>query len=151
MRENIEDVARKYLGKSSLQEEVTEEEEEEEEYPMDDPDLPYIISVGDYEDTECPNIKRQLIYYESDDVLTYGDTDQIISDPEQIVGNQALVNFGKGSNDPDIVYVRDNKLGIDYEICRQEKSYTEMVVGVPPKKSKPRVKKVKDLDVDEED
>ena len=99
------------------------------------PDTPYVILTEEFNEGNPEYDKVSLAYYEEDDTLT-DDNEEIIPNPEDIIG-YALSCFGQDSNDPDIVYVRNEKLGIDYEVCRIPKSYQATVLGItdlPPKK-----------------
>jgi hypothetical protein len=74
-----------------------------------------------------------------DDTLS-DENEEIISDVSYVIGYDALSSFGDGSDDPDIVYVRNEKLQTDYEVTRLNKSYSETVLGVIPEK-KPRARR----------
>lgn len=103
---------------------------------------PYIIDVNDFNSLRSDIIcdKVSLTYYQDDDVLIDED-EEIISNVYDIIGNEALTSFGKYGPDPDIVYVRNERLGIDYEIARLYKSYQVTVLGM--KEEGPPRKKVK--------
>lgn len=83
------------------------------------PNPPYVISEDEF--GEFGNEEKTLIFY-SDSVLA-DDDDDIIVDPEAVVGN-ALEEF----NDPmtERVFVRDEKEEIDYIILRSEKTFSEV-------------------------
>lgn len=93
------------------------------------PDAPYVIhyderyDIQDYSD-------MSLTYYEGDDVLC-NERDEVIAgdDRERQVGEANLSKFGHGSNDPAIVYVRNDALEIMYEIVRSPNSFAEEVHG----------------------
>ncbi len=83
-----------------------------------------IISMEEYAaDDELDHV---TLNYFDDDVLT-DELDAVISDPDLLVGVDALVSFGVQSGDNDIVYVRNNKLGIMYEVVRTNKDYAAPV------------------------
>ena len=149
-----------WIKNGDLPEDILEELNPEENELADllpDGDEPYIIDVGTFDADESVFEKQELYYYEGDDTLA-DMSDNVIKNPEKKVGGLALQNFGKGSKDPDIVYVRDENNQIDYEILRTKKSYAEEVMGLiqqeeiekQPKKSKPKTKKVKTHDEDDE-
>lgn len=149
-----------WIKNGDLPKDVLEELNPEENELADllpDGDEPYIIDVGTFDADESVFEKQELYYYEGDDTLA-DMSDNVIKNPEKTVGGLALQNFGKGSKDPDIVYVRDENNQIDYEILRTKKSYAEEVMGLiqqeeieeQPKKSKPKTKKVKTHDEDDE-
>ena len=67
--------------------------------------------------------KQELKYFEADDVVC-DDGDRLIDNPEELIGNEALFAFDAPDlEDPDIVYVRNNKTSVDYSIVRYEGSY----------------------------
>ena len=54
------------------------------------------------------------------------------------------MNFGNQSDDPNVVYIRNNKRNADFEVVLDERSYTVVVLGFVSEKEKPR--KMRDLD-----
>lgn len=81
-----------------------------------DPEEFGISESGD--DFDCVS----LVYY-ADGVLT--DTwDQIIQNVEDLVGEEFPEHFGEYEDD--IVFVRNYKLCTDYEICRDNRKFTEV-------------------------
>lgn len=116
---------------------VVDMEDAENEY-RESSDEPYVISVDEYNEENETHDKLTITYYNIDDTLV-DERDEIIADVDSIIGNEALSRFGDGSNDPDIVYVCNERLAIDYEVIRVDKSYQETVLGiVPPKKPRRR-------------
>lgn len=91
-----------------------------------EPDMPYVISQEEFFENEPDNEQTQLVYYEEDGVLA--DTSDKPVD-EAIVGPDNLERFGHGSNDPNIVYVRNEKMELDFEILRAEGKYADQVMG----------------------
>lgn len=89
---------------------------------------PYIISKEEYFEGEKEYEQIALTYYEGDDVLT-DDSDSVISDTNTTVGDDNLAKFGHGSDDKNIVYVRNDKSQIDFEIARHTGTYTKDVLG----------------------
>lgn len=91
-----------------------------------DADKPYIISVEDFSE-EMPHYdKETILYYEVDNTLA-DNNDEIIQDVSGTIGDNALESFGVDSDDEDIVYIRNGRLGIDYEVIRQHKSFAEYI------------------------
>lgn len=90
------------------------------------PGDPYIIHVNEFED----NMKKQkdlaLTYYVGDHVLVDEDMSPVYN-VNHVVGN--LV-FGKGSGQSDVVYIRNEKLGYDYEVTREDGTYEAAVQGI---------------------
>jgi hypothetical protein len=105
---------------------------------------PYVMSVMLYNEHD-PNFQKiTLIYYTEDDVVV-DDDDSVLNDVDSIIGNKNLQMFGHGSNDPEVVYVRNEKLSTDMEIIRREGSYQELVLGIHPQ-PKPTPRKMRESD-----
>jgi hypothetical protein len=109
---------------------VTHEWDWHEERRHRSPDIPYVIHYDEREEMEGYSIET-LTYYEGDDVLC-NERDEII-DPDyqrdQLVGEKNLERFGHGSGDPVIVYIRNDKLEMVYEVVRSPHHYAEEVHG----------------------
>ena len=90
-----------------------------------DPQYPYVISIDewavpedDYEGYEQVSIK----YYAGDNTLL--DTkEEIVLNVDELVGVESLTRFGHLSQDDEIVYVRNERLGLLIEIVRIEEGY----------------------------
>jgi len=124
-----------------------EDEEVEDEAPNDDPPdeyyyddqekydkqrkfrKPYIITGEAYDNENLHYDKLSFGYYVEDDVLV-DDNEDIVTGISETVGDEALVSFGDDSDDPDIVYVRNEGVSADIEIIRIEESYKESVLGM---------------------
>lgn len=95
-------------------------------------DKPYIITHDEYFAAERDYETASLTYFEVDDTLV-DERDQPIEETDPIVGDEHLARFGSGSKDKNIVYIRNDRLGIDYEITKSKGSYLEEVLGLPEK------------------
>lgn len=90
-----------------------------------DPDMsdsPYVISpdeFGNVDDHTCVN----LSYY-ADGVLA-DDWDTVVLDPIEEVGPDIASHFGE--YEEDTVFVRNEKLKVDYEICRDLRTFAEVM------------------------
>ena len=87
---------------------------------------PYVISsdeFGFFDDYE----EITLTYY-ADDILA-DDQDRIIEDKESIIGRDALSRLT--NTDDETVYVRNEKLKVDYEICYDYKQFAEVMDEQP--------------------
>lgn len=104
---------------------------------------PYIISMDEYIEDELNHEKLALLYYEEDDTLA-DEQEQIVANVLEMVGPKALVSFGEGSDDPDTVYIRNEYLGIDFEVIRNGKSYKKEVLGIVDAPKAKRRKKTND-------
>ena len=89
---------------------------------VSDMDEPRVISPDEFGELEYDTVS--LTYYE-DGVLA-DDMDESISDIEDLIGNDALNHFGDNEDDPDAVYVRNDRMKIDYEILRDPRPYSEV-------------------------
>lgn len=86
---------------------------------------PYIIHRDEYFAEEENYSQSTLTYYRGDNVLC-DELDTPIYNMEKVVGT--LV-FGKGSNDPMVVYVRNENLEADYEVLLDHGYYQTEVLG----------------------
>lgn len=103
----------------------------EEEYPGEIEKMPdiQIITEDDYVNSFQSYAKHSLIYYTDDDVLFSEDTESVVPYINETVGD-ACNRFGEKSDDPDMVFVRNHRLGEDYDIVKKESSYSEEVLGI---------------------
>jgi hypothetical protein len=104
----------------------------EEELANRSPDVPYVVHRNEHE--EGPENeeydKYTLTYFEGDDVLCRDD-DTIIEDQDGVIGLGNLSRFGHGSGDPNIVYIRNDKLRVDIEVVHSDGKYATEVAGFP--------------------
>lgn len=90
-------------------------------------DHPYIIHEDEWTGASKAYNQTQYTYWAGDDVLT--DTDNTpIPHPNQVVGSENL-RFGHGAGDPNIVFVRNDRLELDIEIDREPGSFEEEILG----------------------
>jgi hypothetical protein len=94
-----------------------------------------IISVK--ENTEDGQFNKELITFYEGDMTFCTESDEIIDDPNGLFGANIHLHFGEGSEDPDVVYVRNEKTGTDYEITRNRGKYSVFVLGMPEEDPKP--------------
>ena len=97
-------------------------EENKEEGDPDMNDSPYVISpdeFGNRDDHTCVS----LSYY-ADGVLA-DDWDTPVIDPIEEVGPDIASHFGE--YEEDTVFVRNEKLKVDYEICRDLRTFAEVI------------------------
>ena len=94
----------------------------------------YLMTKEDFETNDTGFTQTTLLYYPEDDVLT-DVKDKALRNIEKTLGTDALVSFGLYSDDIDVVYVCNPKLKGEYEVIRQEGSYSEKVLGKPKKKA----------------
>jgi hypothetical protein len=115
-----------------------------------DPDT-LIISWDQF---EAAMNDHQTLYYFEDGVYADENSEQI-DHPQTLIGANAHLHFGEESADPDVVYIRNSRLEIDYEIIREKGTYKKEVLGIEEKpKGKPKekaVKKTRKEDLTDED
>lgn len=92
------------------------------------PDRPYIISAPEYLGNDTNYSQESLVWYMGDQMLI-DDQDDPLDDPEGAVGLGNL-QFGRWSDDANVVYVRNDHLLLDFEIIRHEGKYSEIVLGL---------------------
>jgi len=100
---------------------------------------PYIISVQEYMAGEAEFNQVTVSYFAGDEVLC-DDSDDPIDEVETVVGHDNLTKFGHRSNDANIVYVRNEKLQIDFEVIKNNGNYSEIVAGFESSPKLPRRK-----------
>jgi hypothetical protein len=98
---------------------------EEEEQNRGNPEVPYIIHVDEYFANEKDYQQSTLQYYQGDNIIC-DETDVPLYNPEKIVGK---LMFGHGSNDPNICYVRNEKLEMEWEILLDHGHFQTEVLG----------------------
>ena len=93
------------------------------------PEEPYVISVGEFQEGD-ENDNVVLTYFEGDDNVV-DESNVIVPDVNRLIGEEALTMFGKFSEDKNIVYVRNERLNLDFEIIRDHRSWTDSLLGIP--------------------
>lgn len=144
-----------------------DDEPEEEEYFYGDPDednprvdleggfevgqpegisrkAPYLISEDEFAYGDPSHDKVTIYYYAGDDTLA--DEDETILNIGDHIGFEATEHF-----DNDVVYVRNEYLGIDYEVVRYRSSYSVAVLGLNVEEEAKRGYRRKSSFVEEED
>ena len=95
------------------------------------PNGPYVITEDEFNDNEVGYTQVSITYYAGDDILT-DDKDAPVEDPESIVGD-ALSRFGEGVSEAgqNMVFVRNTKIELDFEVTRSFGKYGIEVAGLP--------------------
>lgn len=91
-------------------------------------DKPYIITKEEFFENEDELPQINLTYYRGDDVLT-DEEDRTIDNADGLIGNENLQKFGYGSKDRNVLYVRNPKIGSEYEIVHSHGKYSVEVLG----------------------
>jgi hypothetical protein len=90
---------------------------------------PYIIHQDEFSQNEKGYSQVTYTYYAADDVLVDEENGHPLPHADMIVGVNNL-RFGHGTDDIDVVFVRNDRLELDMEICRSPDSYEEEVLGI---------------------
>jgi hypothetical protein len=95
-------------------------------------DVPYVVSEAEFIEANEEGVVHQVsyTYYAGDDVMVDGE-EEIVDDWDKTVGRENL-KFGHLSEDPRIVYIRNEWLEIDFEVTKHDGTYTEIVAGLNP-------------------
>lgn len=102
--------------------------EQEKSKRASDPSVPYVISEEEYMEGEPKYEQVTLTYYEEDQTLSDAKDDKV-DNVDYIVGEGNLMRFGHGSNDPRVVYIRNDGISIDFEVVKSQGSYGQEVAG----------------------
>lgn len=98
----------------------------EEELAKRSPDIPYVIHKDEFYAEETEFTQTTLTYYEGDNIMVDED-DTPIYNHETIVGT---MQFGHGSGDPKVFYVRNEKNRAEYEIIHDPGLYSVEILGL---------------------
>lgn len=113
-------------------EEVFEDDEDKDGVELDeierasDYDKPYIIEPQEF--GALDGYSLITLYHYSDNVLA-DDCDELVEDIDDVVGDDYASHFGEYEDD--CVYVRNDRLKADYEICRDLRKYSDVVWHSP--------------------
>lgn len=98
------------------------------EHPeVDSQDIPYSITPEQFSDEKEYYDKVTLLYYEEDDILATEYDEQVNAEAGTMVGLGFAEKFGEFEED--VAFIRNDRLGTDYEILLQHCSYHEKVLG----------------------
>jgi len=90
---------------------------------------PYAISLEEFSE-EMDHFEKSTIYYYDEDDTLADEQEEMIQDVLAIIGPEVLDHLQQAKSD--VVYVRNEKMQIDYEIIVLDKSYAETVSGIIP-------------------
>lgn len=100
-----------------------------EELEKRSPSAPYVIHMDEFQHSQPDYTKVSYTYYAIDDVLVDDDDQHPIPHADLVVGQDNL-KFGHGSDDINMVYVRNDRLNTDMEITRVNKSFEVEILGM---------------------
>jgi len=100
----------------------------DEEYELEhrNPDVPYVITVDEYIGAEFDFKQSTVTYYASDDIMA-NEADVPIYNWNSLMGD---LRWGHGSNDKNVVYIRNESLGQEWEVLLHQGSYEVEVQGL---------------------
>lgn len=130
--EDMTDAADEAAYLQYIEKEETDDIPPEDE-PVDDTDL-VVERVEEWIEVyldENPQDFVSLVFYEGDETLC-DDREQLISNPDEVIGNVALsrlVEGGPGAENG-IIFVRNLKTMINYEVVLDAGKYSETVLGI---------------------
>lgn len=102
----------------------------ETEVPKRDPEIPYVIAYEEFMENNMEYEQSTMTYFSQDDVLVdERDTPIENINLTSLIGPNSLEQFGNGSRDPNIVYVRNDRISMAFEIVYDPGSFEETVVG----------------------
>lgn len=123
-------------SKNETEENIEEDEEvcenDEDRVELDeierasDYDRPYIIEPQEF--GALDGYSLITLYHYSDNVLA-DDCDELVEDLDDVVGEDYASHFGEYEDD--CVYVRNDRLKADYEICRDLRKYSDVAWRSP--------------------
>ena len=122
-------LASKYKGETNddaAEEDKTETDAEMKEgEDMSNISVPYLISGTEFEDNEMDYEQKSYMLF-ADGILVDEFGDMIDDDDiDDIVGKDNLHHFGDDPEDPDTIYVRNDKYRTDFEVCQSLENYGE--------------------------
>lgn len=119
---------------------TVDEDEDDFDYEERIGKIKYIIHHDEYMNNESGYEQTTLTYFVEDDVLV-DDQDEPIPNADEIVDETNLDRFGYGSKDNRIVYIRNDKLRLEFEVVRDENKYTEKVLGFIEHSDRPHMRR----------
>lgn len=98
----------------------------EEEFSTRNSMNPYVIALEEFKEDEFGFHQTTVTYYEGDDVMV-DESDTPIYNFHQIIGE---LKFGHGSQDKNVVYIRNEKEKQEWEVLRHAGHFAHEVLGL---------------------
>lgn len=117
------------LTREDLKKDKDEDWDFEYELAQRSDDKPYIIHQDEFRNSDSGYRQVVYTYYAGDNVLTDEDEEKV-EDIDDLVGRRNLGHFGHGSDDLRAVFVRNDRLNMEFEVCLVLASYEEEVQGL---------------------
>lgn len=94
---------------------------------------PFIIPTDVFMSGNLGYEQSSPTFYVGDSILA-DERDEPIDNVDDVVGDINMTRFGDKSGDANVVYIRNHRLGIDFEVTRNEGRYAEIVLGIRPRR-----------------
>lgn len=91
-----------------------------------DPRAPYILHQEEFIGDELGYRQETVTYYAGDQIMS-DNNDTPLYGFEDLMGE---LQFGHGSRDPNVVYIRNEVIHMEWEVLRDEGSFSEQVLGI---------------------
>lgn len=114
---------------NNLGEFVEDDYDEVNPVPLKSERAPYVIQETDFSEDYLNFDKISLTYYIGDDCLVDED-DDVIADPNQMVGNDNLSLENATDEHPNTVFVRNERMMADFEISMEPGKFSIEVLSV---------------------
>lgn len=89
-------------------------------------DVPYVIHQDEFIADEMDFKQEVLTYYAQDDIMADSSETPIYG----WAGLMGELLFGHGSMDPEVVYIRNEKIHMEWEVIRMDQSFAIEVLGM---------------------
>lgn len=97
--------------------------------PNFDEAYPYPITQEEYHRDEEEYDKLSLTYYKGDDTIA-DSRDDVVNNPEALLGKCHKKFMGFDPVDPHVVYVRNHNMKADYEVLLETEAFITVVHGI---------------------
>ena len=111
------------------------------------PGIPYVVSQEEFMQNEGDNQQSTLTFFTGDEVLL-DERDAPIPDVKATLGPH-LDKFGYGASQSNLLYIRNPKMGMDFEVVKSDGKYAHEVLGLQHS-NEPRRRKVSRFRGDDE-
>lgn len=91
-----------------------------------DPRAPYVIHQEEFINDEMGYHQETLSYYAGDDIMADTDDTPIYN----YSGLMGELKFGHGSRDPNVVYIRNDAIHMEWEVLLNPGAFSEEVLGL---------------------
>lgn len=104
---------------------------------------PYLIHEDERHDEDAKDYaETTLTWYAGDDILC-DDDDRALPNVDELIGMENLSRFGNGTDSPEVMFIRNDRLEVIMEVNRSPNSYTEEVHGLSHSEDEPRRRRPK--------